>query len=135
MKKLHRIETPRGVLEQIRRADGTVTAKLTWNKGFGQQMSLTFDSAQEFVDSQVIKRMDAYTPMDSGFLKKSPILLTVIGSGIITQAAPYARRWYYTPAKFSGAPMRGTHWFERMKNEGGKEAILRGVKLIIARRK
>ena len=135
MKKLHRIETPRGVLEQRRSKDGTFTAQLTWNKGFGQQRSADFNEAQEFVDSEVIRKMDPYTPMDSGFLKKSPILLTVIGSGIITQMTPYARKWYYTPAKFAGAPMRGTHWFERMKNEGGKEAILRGAQLIMARRK
>ena len=27
-----------------------------------------------------------------------------------------------------GAPKRGTYWFERMKQDGGKDAILRGVK-------
>ena len=132
--KLHRIETPRGVLEQRVSKAGTVTAQLKWNAGFGQQISDDFNEAQMFVDSEVIRRMDPYTPFDSGLLKKSPILLTVIGSGTITQSAPYARRGYYTPANFNGAPKRGNHWFENMKNNGGKEAILRGVKKIIARR-
>lgn len=27
--------------------------------------------------------------------------------------------------------MGGTYWFERMKNDGGKDAILRGVKGIV----
>ena len=135
MSKLHKIVTPNGVLEQRRGKDGTVTARLTWNKGFGQQMSMVYDEAQTFVDSEVIRRMNPYVPMDSGFLKMSATLLTVLGSGQVVQMAPYARKWYYTPAKFSGAPKRGTYWFERMKNEGGKEAILRGAKLIVARRK
>ena len=128
------IQTPQGVLVQRKNADGSMTATLTWNKGFGTQKSAMFNDAQDFIDSEVIRRMDPYTPMDSGFLKKSPLLLTVIGSGNIVQNTPYARRWYYTPAKFSGAPKRGNYWFERMKNEGGKEAILRGAKLIVAKR-
>lgn len=41
-------------------------------------------------------------------------------------ATPYARRWYYRPANFTGAPMRGNYWFERMKQNGGKDAILPG---------
>ena len=134
MKKLHRIETPRGVLEQRRSKDGTFTAQLTWNKGFGQQRSSDFNEGQEFVDSETIRRMAPFTPLDSSFLAKSPNLLTVLGSGTITQATPYARRWYYTPANFSGAPMRGNHWFERMKNQGGKEAILRGLQKLMARK-
>lgn len=34
-------------------------------------------------------------------------------------------------AIFQGAPKRGTYWFERMKNDDGKDAILRGVKGIV----
>lgn len=37
------------------------------------------------------------------------------------------KKWYYTPANFTGAPMRGTYWFERMKQNGGKKAILKGA--------
>lgn len=97
-------------------------------------MSAVFNEAQMFVDNEVISRCDRYVPMDSSLLRKSAILLTVIGSGKVVYNTPYARKWYYKPAKFQGAPMRGNYWFERMKNEGGKTAILNGVKAIMARR-
>lgn len=84
--------------------------------------------AQHFVDTEVLRRCQPYVPMDSGELIRSGIKKTRIGSGEVRYETPYARRWYYREAKFDGAPKRGTYWFERMKQEGGKEAILRGVR-------
>lgn len=75
--------------------------------------------------------MSAYTPFDQGGLIDSADKHTRVGSGIIEQGgsdAPYARKWYYTPAEFSGAPRRGNRWFERMLNEGGRKSILEGAK-------
>jgi len=47
---------------------------------------------------------------------------------------PYARKLYYyekSPGargvRWSGGAPRGSYWFERMKNEGGAKAILRGA--------
>ena len=82
---------------------------------------------QQFIDSEVLRRCDPYVPRDQGILIKSGILNTVIGSGKVVYSTPYARKWYYTPAHFQGAPKRGNYWFERMKNEGGKLAILQGA--------
>lgn len=82
---------------------------------------------QQFIDSEVLRRCDPYVPRDNGILIKSGTLNTVIGSGEVVWDTPYARRWYYEPANFQGAPQRGNYWFERMKNEGGREAILRGA--------
>lgn len=85
---------------------------------------------QRFIDSEVLRLCDPYAPRDNGDLIKSGLINTVVGSGIVEYNTPYARRWYYEPASFQGAPMRGNYWFERMKNEGGKEKILRGAAMI-----
>ncbi|MBS5433867.1 MAG: hypothetical protein KHY12_08945 [Firmicutes bacterium] len=83
--------------------------------------------AQRFVDSEVLRRCDPMVPKETGMLIGSGIRSTEIGSGKVKYATPYARRWYYIPAHFTGAPMRGNYWFERMKNNGGRWAILRGT--------
>lgn len=84
-------------------------------------------AAQVFIDSEVLRRCSPYVPFDSGTLNRSGVTHTRLGSGEVIYATPYARRWYYREANFQGAPMRGTYWFEKMKNQGGKDAILRGV--------
>lgn len=85
---------------------------------------------QQFIDSEVLRKCQPYVPMHTGALIRTGLDKTKIGSGEVKYRTPYARRWYYREAQFSGAPRRGTYWFERMKNEGGKEAILRGAKEI-----
>lgn len=86
---------------------------------------------QMYIDNETIRLMSAYTPKDSGALIDSANTMTTIGSGVIKQGgskAPYSRRWYYQKANFTGSPMRGNYWFERMKNNGGKNSILKGAK-------
>lgn len=87
----------------------------------------TGQSAQVFIDSEVLRRCAPYVPFDTGALNRSGVVNTVLGNGRVVYQTPYARRWYYVPANFHGAPKRGNYFFERMKNNGGKEAILRGV--------
>ena len=50
---------------------------------------------QTYVDQRVITLMDNYTPDRNGVLKQSIRLNSVIGSGKLTQATPYARYQYY----------------------------------------
>ena len=77
--------------------------------------------AQKYIDSEVIRCMDGYVPFLTGFLKKSALLGTVIGSGVIKYAALYARENYYNNAGNGkqgisiGKGKRGRLWFERMK--------------------
>ena len=135
------IQTPRGTIV----VNGNFQAELKWNPGFGQKMNGTMDAVQVWIDNEVLTRCDKYVPMDSSMLKKSGILFTVLGSGLVIYSTPYARRHYYNqpltdslgrhygPATFQGAPTRGAYWFERMKNEGGKDAILRGAQILLAR--
>lgn len=84
---------------------------------------------QQFIDSEVIRYCDPLIPKDTGALIESGHINTVIGSGEVRWQTPYARRWYYMPAMFQGAPQRGNYWFERMKQEK-KDTILNGAKKI-----
>lgn len=105
-------------------------AMLVWRSGFGADMTNRFSQAQKFVDSEVLRYSDPYTPRDTGMLILSGKLGTVIGSGEVEYLAPYARRLYYgKDMRFRGAPMRGALWFERMKVDH-RAAILRGAEQI-----
>ena len=74
---------------------------------------------QKFIDSEVIRLSEPYTPFDTGYLKNNaPKIGTSIGSGEVVYNAPYARRQYYEK--------RGKMWFERMKADH-KDDILRGA--------
>ncbi len=104
--------------------EGDSSMRLIWH---GKPQIPNLKQAQKFVDSEVLRRCDPYIPKDNGVLIDSGTNNTRIGSGRVIWRTPYARRHYYRPAKFQGAPRRGNYWFERMKQNGGKTAILRGV--------
>lgn len=92
-----------------------------------------FEEAQRFADSEVLRRCTPYVPMDTGELIRSGLRETKIGSGEVIYKTLYARRWYHEPARFDGRPMRGNYWFERMLNDGGRDAIRRGIAQILGR--
>lgn len=74
--------------------------------------------AQKYLDSTVLKDTDKYTPMHTGFLKKSGVLGTRIGSGLVEYIAPYARKCYYgVNIKFRKTmhPLAQAKWFEASK--------------------
>lgn len=81
---------------------------------------------QKYIDSEVIRRMEPYTPFLQGVLKGSPTLQTKLGSGLIHQRQPYARRQYY---ENRGKGLRGKQWFERMKVDH-KEDIKKGARKV-----
>ena len=72
---------------------------------------------QKYIDTQCLQLSEPYIPKDTGALINSGIENTQIGSGEVKWSTPYARRWYYMPATFQGAPQRGNYWFERMKSQ------------------
>ena len=110
---------------------------------------------QKYIDQEVIRLMDPYTPMLSGELVKSATLGTKIGSGEIHQNAPHARYQYYGKLMVSSLtgsayathgeskvltdkdlqynkskhPQAGPYWFERMKADK-KEQIIRGARKV-----
>lgn len=91
---------------------------------------------QKYIDSECLRLCDPLIPLDTGALIDSGNINTQIGSGEVKYRTPYARRWYYMPANFSGgsssgmsAVGRGNYWFERMKQQHKKQ-ILAGAQKI-----
>ena len=108
-----KVETPRGKVIITK----TGKAQLVWNTNFQRKWQGQYDRAQMFVDSEVLRLSEPYTPLRTGMLVKSGILGTDIGSGEVSWIAPYARAQYYgarKPGSETG-PNRGPQWFERMK--------------------
>ena len=124
------IITPRGTVYQKTLKNGKIKAVLEWNPGFGKKMTGNFTRGQMFIDSECLRHCDPLLPLDTGLLKLSGTLHTVIGSGVVQYKTPYARRWYYEAANFHSAPQRGRFWFERMKL-ANKQSILRGAQRIV----
>ena len=84
---------------------------------------------QQFIDTECLRLSAPKVPKDTGALIESANINTKIGSGQLEYRTPYARRWYYMPARFQGAPERGNYWFERMKQQY-KNQILAGAQKI-----
>jgi len=131
------IETPRGRIIQTSRGK----AQLIWNTEFQPKWDGRYNAAQTYVDSEVLRLSEPYVPFQSGMLKLSGQLGTVIGSGLVVYNAPYAKYQYYgyvmagrAPKQltdklisYHGAPKRGKLWFERMKADH-KESIITGAR-------
>jgi hypothetical protein len=106
-------------------------AVLEWNTDFVPKWEKRYSEAQKFVDSEVLRLSEPYVPLLTGMLIKTGILGTEIGSGTVQWIAPYARAQYYMKRKnpSTTGPLRGPHWFERMK-EVHKRTILEGARRI-----
>lgn len=93
---------------------------------------------QKYVDSSVLRYSAKYIPKDTGMLilsGKPPH--TVLGSGRVHYAAPYAKTVYYTNSGrgrngTQNGGLRGKLWFERMKADC-KDKILRGAQALADR--
>ena len=110
------IRTPATIRVQ---GDG-VSGEMRWDSRFGAKASERFSKAQEYIDSECLRRMDPLTPMRTGAMIKSGTAGTVIGSGRIEYNSPYARRQYYENKGGSPKhPQGGKLWFERMKAQHG----------------
>lgn len=114
-----------------------IKARLEWNPNFQKEWEGNFDEAQKYVDSECLRHSDKLIPFQTGFLKKSGILGTVIGSGELNYLAPHSRYQYYgkvmvghppkrvtdKPLNYQFKPKRGALWFERMKVQHKKQII------------
>lgn len=147
--------------ERIRQPSGMRFSgvALDWSRNFGRNNTEYFDRVQKFIDSECIRLMAQYTPMQNGMLQKSVTLGTRIGSGIIFYNSPYARYQYYGKLMVSSVtgsawarsgetkvltgkdlnyskkkhPNAQRRWFETMKTNHKKQ-ILRGAAAIPRRR-
>ncbi|MBR2284569.1 MAG: capsid protein [Ruminococcus sp.] len=97
---------------------------ITFDPNFKQNTEKNFTKAQKFIDSEVLRLSNPYVPVASHTMRKSGILGTVIGSGVVEYIAPYAKQQYYTNAgrgkeglnrTIGTKGLRGPFWFERMK--------------------
>lgn len=109
-------------------------AVLTWNEAQMARRNGNFVKAQVFMDSEILRLSEPYTPKLTGQLIRSANFGTVIGSGLVIWKSPYAARQYYStkPIGRETGPLRGYRWFARMKADRGAE-IIRGVKKIAGR--
>ena len=82
--------------------------KLVWSQTFSRDASKQFNTAQKFVDSEVLRRMVKYTPSRNNILSKNAVLGTKIGSGHIYYTSPYARYQYYGVLMVSS--LTGSPW-------------------------
>lgn len=139
MAKYPVIKTPRG---KILVNEKTMKAKLTFytdqfeggGRGYKGARSWqgTFNEAQWFVDNEVLRLCEPYIPIKTGMLILSGVLGTDVGSGVVSWIAPYAAYQYYMTNRktlTTPGPLRGSFWFERMK-QTYKDQILRGARRI-----
>ena len=120
------------------------------DKDFPKKMDKVIEAGQKALDNEVLTRNSKYIPFGDGTLDRMGKMATKIGSGEIIYPGPYARFLYYGKVMigekshspwakkgerkvltdrdltFSGAPIRGSKWFERMKNAETK-AIMKAV--------
>jgi hypothetical protein len=128
------IPTPRGQvfthIIQSGKNKGKIVARIEWNKDFGAKWTGQFSRAQKFLDSEVLRDSTPLVPFRTGALARSGQLGTVIGSGMVSWVAPYAKFQYYNTAETRGYDaQRGGKWFERAK-ASHKPAWVAGVKKI-----
>ena len=74
---------------------GQIGIKVKYKRKYAEDWNARLDLMQKACDNACIKYMTPYVPMQSGVLEKSAILNTVIGSGKVVYATPYARYLYY----------------------------------------
>lgn len=90
---------------------------------------------QKSIDENVIQLSVPYVPFLTGFLAvQSPILGTIVGSGLVVYKAPYAKPNYYRNSGkgkegTARGGLRGRHWFDRMKADHGQEIIRKAAEI------
>lgn len=103
--------------------------ELQFAPDFTVKSEKNFAQAQKYIDNEVVKRLEDYTPVakekykNHGKMSKSHKVQT---PGVIINTEPKARHEYYVNKGFSGK-LRGKFWLERMKSDH-KDDILKGVK-------
>ena len=120
-----RIETPKGKIIITKAGKAQLRFKLEWKQDFKAKWQGRYSSAQAYVDSEILRLSEPFTPLRTGMLIKSGTLGTDIGSGEVAWIAPYSRRQYYSaraPGSETG-PLRGPYWFNRMKAVHGQRII------------
>src|SRR5215204_4264859 len=70
-------------------------ATFNWRPGFHKKWNGRFNKAQVWLDNEVLKDCEPFTPLRTGTLRNSGTLGTHIGAGKVQWIAPYTRTQYY----------------------------------------
>ena len=127
--KTTKIETPRGMV--VMGVNGK--AELKFKSNFAPKWTDRYSVAQRFIDSEVLRLSEPFTPLLTSMLIKTGILGTEVGSGTVSWIAPYARFQYYRgrrPGESKTGPLRGRYWFERMFAVRGRQIVAGTKKLV-----
>ncbi len=125
------IKKPKTTTITVNGSGGKITAKLSWDASFAKNRNAKFTKAQKFVDSEVLRYCATMVPQQTGQLRDSGDLGTVVGSGEVRYIAVYSAYQYYRTAETrSYDANRGGKWFERMK-AAYKDSILNGARKLM----
>lgn len=112
-----------------------MTVKLIYEKAAEHRRKKRLEKAQDYIDSECIKRMEPFVPVGlprfyhSGKLRDSA---AVKSPGELTYTAPFAKNDYYATVDHThgGNPRAQRLWFEVMKRESLAD-ILNGTAKIL----
>ncbi|MCM1316159.1 MAG: minor capsid protein [Muribaculaceae bacterium] len=105
-------------------ADGM---NLTWDRNFSRERNTNFSDIQKYIDSECIRLMAQYTPMQTGMLQRNAITSIRIGTGKIAYNSPYAHYQYY--GKLMVSSVTGSAWARY-----GESKVLTGIDLNYSKR-
>lgn len=135
-----------------------ISAKIqfdTLNKMLSRRGLEEKGAVQKFVDSEVLRLSEPYTPALNLVLARSGVTATKIGSGVVEYNAPYARYQYYGKLMVSSVTgsafahrgekkvltdinlkynkskhsLAGAFWFERMKSDRLNDILSGAIKI------
>lgn len=94
----------------------SVKATLRFSPSMPKQRTAQLQRAQAMLDSEVMRVLEPYMPLDSGMMIASMQTATHPGSGEIHVNTPYAAKVnYVTGIMGKNGPNRGRRFFDRMK--------------------
>lgn len=104
---------------------GSLNLGICWKADLAGQYTEAFERLQKEADGEFVRLVKPYIPLRTGALAGSTNDHTVLGSGQIVQATPYAAAQYYRLPCGRGVREdgRGPHWGERCINDHGQEFI------------
>lgn len=94
----------------------SIKATLQFSPSMPKQRTAQLQRAQAMLDSEVMRVLEPYMPLDSGMMIASMQTATHPGSGEIHVNTPYAAKVnYVTGIMGKNGPNRGRRFFDRMK--------------------
>lgn len=105
--------------------DGSLNLGICWKADFAGRFAQGFERLQKEADGEFVRLVKPYIPLRTGALRGSTDDHTVLGSGQIVQATPYAAAQYYRLPLGQGIREdgRGPHWGERCINDHRQDFI------------